>query len=169
MERNRAILDKQEFYLYFCDVTFDKAKYPIFYVPLSVERAVDALNLTFDSQVYINKRALEYIVEQVNETEGRAGNLQTTAERIIYLAQHQQDLPAVLKTILNELCHFFQLDQTLDLTLPSIQIARSQTVRLSNTCTSPYSTNQTKHWSMTTRKSAAAHIGDRQSACRGIQ
>ncbi|MGA2373172.1 MAG: hypothetical protein ABSG11_21130 [Candidatus Korobacteraceae bacterium] len=76
MERNRAILDKQEFYLYFCDVTFDKAKYPIFYVPLSVERAVDALNLTFDSQVYINKRALEYIVEQVNETEGRAGNLQ---------------------------------------------------------------------------------------------
>ena len=134
MERNRAILDKQEFYLYFCDVTFDKAKYPIFYIPFSAERAVDALHLTFDSQVYINKRALEYIVEQVNEAEGRAGNLQTTAERIIYLAQHQQDLPAVLETVLNELCHFFQLDKTLDLTLPSIQIARSQTVRLSNTC-----------------------------------
>ena len=134
MERNRAILDKQEFYLYFCDITFDKAKYPIFYIPFSVERAVDALHLTFDSQVYINKRALEYIVQQVNEAEGRAGNLQTTAERIIYLAQHQQDFRAVLETMLNELCHFFQLDKTLDLTLPSIQIARSQTVRLSNTC-----------------------------------
>jgi hypothetical protein len=134
MERNRAILDKQEFYLYFCDITFDRAKYPVFYIPFSVERGAGTLKVTFDSQVYINKRALEYIAEQVNEIEGRSGSLQSTAERIIYLAQHQQDLPAILENILNELCHFFQLDKTLDLTLASIQIVRSQTVRLSNTC-----------------------------------
>jgi hypothetical protein len=134
MERNRAILDKQEFYLYFCDVTFDRAKYPVFYIPFSVERGPDALNLTFDSQVYINKRALEYIVEQVNEAEGQAGSLQSAAERIIYLAQHQQDFLAVAGSILNEICHFFQLDKTVDLTLPTVQIARSQSVRLSNTC-----------------------------------
>ncbi len=133
MERNRAILDKQEFYLYFCDVTFDRAKYPVFYIPFSVERGADALNLTFDSQVYINKRALEYIVEQVNEAEGQAGSLKSAAERIIYLAQHQQDFLAVAGNILNEICHFFQLDRTVDLTLPTAQVARGQSVRLSNT------------------------------------
>lgn len=30
MDRNKAILDKQEFYLYFCDISFNGAKYPIF-------------------------------------------------------------------------------------------------------------------------------------------
>ena len=134
MERNRAILDKQEFYLYFCDVTFDRAKYPIFYIPFSIERGTDALNLTFDSQVYINKRALEYVVEQVNEAEGRAGNLTSTAERIIYLAQHHQDFLAVAGSILNEICHFFQLDKTVDLTLPTVQSARGHSLRLSNAC-----------------------------------
>jgi hypothetical protein len=31
MERNRKILDKQELYLYFCDISFDNAWYPIFH------------------------------------------------------------------------------------------------------------------------------------------
>ncbi len=66
MERNRTILDKQEFYLYFCDITFNNAKYPIFYIPFSVGKRGDALAVEFDSQVYINKKALEYITQEYN-------------------------------------------------------------------------------------------------------
>ena len=32
IERNRKILDKQELYLYFCDILYDNGKYPIFYL-----------------------------------------------------------------------------------------------------------------------------------------
>jgi len=67
MERNKNILDKQEFYLYFFDITFNRAKYPIFYIPFNVSKKDDLLNLEFDAQVYINKKALEYIVQEYNQ------------------------------------------------------------------------------------------------------
>ena len=45
MERNRKILDKQELYLYFCDITYDSLKYPIFYIPFSLTVQSDSLKL----------------------------------------------------------------------------------------------------------------------------
>ncbi len=77
MFRNKAILDKQEFYLYFCDITYKKAKYPIFYIPFTVEKSGDALAFDFDAQLYINKKALEYIAQQYNEERGKFGSLKT--------------------------------------------------------------------------------------------
>ena len=65
MERNKSILDKQDFYLYFGDISFRNTKYPIFYLPLSVTRRQETLYLEFDSQIYINKRALEFIVQEL--------------------------------------------------------------------------------------------------------
>jgi hypothetical protein len=96
MERNRSILDKQDFYLYFGDISFQNTKYPIFYIPVSVTRQEDTLLLDFDSQVYVNKRALEFIVQEHNVAKGTKGNLKSVSERIIYLAQHSGDLGNVL-------------------------------------------------------------------------
>src|SRR3989344_8584172 len=114
MERNQTILDKQEFYLYFCDITFNKAKYPIFYIPFSITKQNDLLNLEFDSQVYINKKALEYISQEYNQEKDEKGNLKTISERIIYLAQHQNDFRELINEILNEVTNFFELDSNLD-------------------------------------------------------
>ena len=61
IERNKTILDKQEFYLYFCDIAFNNAKYPIFYIPFSVSKQSDVLTVEFDSQVYINKKHLNIL------------------------------------------------------------------------------------------------------------
>jgi hypothetical protein len=134
MERNQKILDKQEFYLYFCDITFNKAKYPIFYIPLTVERSGDALSFEFDAQVYVNKRALDYIVQEVNEQEQKRGTLKTTADRIIYLTQHEHDFPQIVSSILAELANVFELDRTIDVSVATSQIGRSQNVRVSNAC-----------------------------------
>src|SRR5579872_3239278 len=133
LDRNRAILDKQELYLYFCDITFDKAKYPIFYVPFTIERHEDTLALEFDSQVYVNKRALDYIVEQVNQQTQRRGTLSAASERIIYLAQHEQDFGQLVSTILAELVNVFELDRQLDISRPAMQVSKSSLVRISNT------------------------------------
>ena len=75
MSRNKAILDKQEFYLYFCDIMYNKAKYPIFYIPFTIEKFENAFAFEFDSQLYINKKALEYIAQQYNEQRGKFGSL----------------------------------------------------------------------------------------------
>ncbi|MCX6816610.1 MAG: AAA domain-containing protein [Candidatus Beckwithbacteria bacterium] len=134
MERNRTILDKQEFYLYFCDITFEKAKYPIFYIPFTVEKQNDLLNIEFDSQVYINKKALEYISQQYNQEKDKKGNLKTIAERIIYLAQHQNDFRELISEILNEITNFFELDNNINIDKTDPQVAKSFLVRASNSC-----------------------------------
>ncbi|MBM3255883.1 MAG: hypothetical protein FJZ04_00205 [Candidatus Moranbacteria bacterium] len=134
MERNRTILDKQEFYLYFCDITFNNAKFPIFYIPFGIEKQNEILTIEFDSQVYINKKALEYITQEYNQEKGKKGNLKTISERIIYLAQHQNDFRNVLSEILSEITNFFELDKSIDINNSEQQIAKSFLVRASNNC-----------------------------------
>lgn len=134
MERNRTILDKQEFYLYFCDITFNNAKFPIFYIPFGIEKQNEVLTIEFDSQVYINKKALEYITQEYNQEKGKKGNLKTISERIIYLAQHQNDFRDVANEILSEITNFFELDKSIDLNNSEQQIAKSFLIRASNNC-----------------------------------
>ncbi|PIQ80575.1 MAG: hypothetical protein COV78_04830 [Candidatus Pacebacteria bacterium CG11_big_fil_rev_8_21_14_0_20_34_55] len=134
MDRNKAILDKQEFYLYFCDISFNGAKYPIFYVPVSIERQADTLHLEFDSQVYINKKALEYISQEYNQERGKHGSLKEVSERILYLAQFENDFLDKLQSIIHELTNFFDLDKSVLLSDSSIQQSRSELVRVTNAC-----------------------------------
>ena len=56
LDRNKNILDKQEFYLYFCDLMYGKIKYPIFYIPFEIDMQKDSLTLEFDSKVLVNKK-----------------------------------------------------------------------------------------------------------------
>ncbi len=134
MSRNKAILDKQEFYLYFCDITYNKTKYPVFYIPFSVEKLGDALVFEFDSQLYVNKKALEYIVQQYNEERGKFGNLKTISERIIYLAQHGNDLSSTLQPIIDELTDFFELDSKVNIGRAAPQTAKGLFARVTNSC-----------------------------------
>ena len=132
MERNRTILDKQEFYLYFCDITFNNAKYPIFYIPFSVNKQGDELNIEFDSQVYINKKALEYIAQEYNRETNHHGTLQNITDRIIYLAQHKENFGELVDEVMNEITNFFKLDKKIDIRNAEYQIAKSFWVKASN-------------------------------------
>ena len=134
IDRNRNILDKQEFYFYFYDISFNKIRYPIFYLPFSLEKTNESLRIDFDSQVYINKKALGYIVQEYNKEKGKRGNLNTTTERIIYLAEHKDDFAAVVSNIVNEITNFFELDSNINIHVPEPQVAKSFLVRMSNSC-----------------------------------
>lgn len=134
MERNRRILDKQEFYLYFCDIQFDKAKYPIFYIPFAVEREDGVLRIEFDYQVYVNKKALEYVVQEYNRLKDVKGRLLSVTERIIYLAQHDDDFEKLINTILSEVSSHFNLDRIIDISDPQPQRCRSLLVQVTNAC-----------------------------------
>lgn len=134
MDRNKGILDKQDFYLYFGEISFKGNRYPIFYIPVTVTRQEETMLLDFDSQVYINKRALEFIVQEQNALKDTKGNLKTATERIIYLAQHSNDLNDVLNGILTELTNFFEANGTVNFTSQEPMSARGVTVRISNAC-----------------------------------
>ena len=111
LENNRAILDKQDFYLYFGDITFHNTKYPLFYIPINIVRTQDTYQLEFDSQFYINKKAIEYVVQEFNKNKGTQGTLKNIGERIIYISQHASDLHQVLQEIIVEIENFFELQE----------------------------------------------------------
>jgi len=134
IERNKTILDKQDFYLYFCDIAFSKAKYPIFYIPFSINKQNNSLEIEFDSQVYINKKAIEYISQEYNQEKNKKWNINAIAERIIYLAQHKNDFKEIINIILWEMSDFFELDKKIDIEDLNHQTAKSSSVRISNSC-----------------------------------
>lgn len=134
MDRNKSILDKQEFYLYFGEISFNNNKYPIFYIPIVINRDGDSLNLEFDSQVYINKKAIEFVVQEYNALNGTRGNLDTISERIIYLAQHETDFIELADEILNEISHFFELEGEVSFSKGDISIAKGASIRVTNNC-----------------------------------
>lgn len=134
MERNKSILDKQDFYLYFGDISFNNTKYPIFYIPFNVSRSGDILDIQFDAQVYINKKALEYITQEHNKLKGTHGSLQSISERIIYLSQHKENFIEIVNGILNEITHFFELSGDINFSSGEHKLARGASVRISNSC-----------------------------------
>jgi hypothetical protein len=134
LERNRSILEKQEFYLYFGDIAYNGCKYPVFYIPFHVVLSNNEILMDFDSQAYVNKRALEYIVQEENQRTGKKGALRCTADRIIYLAQHAQRFPDVVTNVFSELTNFFQLNGTIDINDHVPQLAKGISVRVTNAC-----------------------------------
>lgn len=132
--RNKNLLETQELYLYFCDISFNSVKYPIFYIPVSLERQGDAFAVEFDSHVYINKKALEFIVQEYRIKTGKIGNLKTVKERIVFLADHNGGFQSFMGEILSEIAGFFELDTNIDLADSAAQIAKSMHVRISNAC-----------------------------------
>jgi hypothetical protein len=126
------IMDKQDFYLYFCDITYNNIKYPLFYIPLIVIKDTQKLYITFDSQIYYNKKAVEYIVQEYNFENKSSTTLKTDYERILYTAD--DNVFEKINNTLNEIIDFFKLNESIDLKSPLNQIAKSKSVRVSNNC-----------------------------------
>jgi len=132
LENNKAILDKQELYLYFGDITFANGKYPIFYIPINVVKTQEIYQFEFDSQVYVNKKALEFIAEKFNSDRGTRGTLKSIGERIIYISEHKSDLTKVLGEIVAEIENFFELKGSVNFTQAEDMQARGADIHISN-------------------------------------
>jgi superfamily I DNA and/or RNA helicase/very-short-patch-repair endonuclease len=133
LDNNKSILDKQDFYLYFGDIAYKSNKYPMFYIPINLVKLQDSYQLEFDSQIYINKKALEFIAEDFNKDRGTLGTLKTVTERIIYLSQHTEDLHEVLENVIAEIQTFFELKGSINFQQGEEMQARGAEVNISNT------------------------------------
>jgi len=110
---NHRILDKQETYLNIGTLTFEKRTYPIFYTPLRIDRAGGgALSLTADAPVYINRKAIEYVIQQFNQQSGRHGGRDLIDQRILYPGELEGPLSTTLQRIVESLANYFGLPDT---------------------------------------------------------
>jgi len=136
LANNKHLLDKHELYLYLFDIEYDKQKYPLFYIPLTItkEKESSSFHLEFDSSIYINKKAIEYVVQEYNKAKRKKGRLKNITERILYLDEHTKDFPAIIKIIINEITDYFQLSSPLDSRGQIQQTSKSILVNFSNSC-----------------------------------
>ncbi len=132
LDNNKSILDKQDFYLYFGDISYKNNKYPLFYIPINLVRIQESYQLEFDSQVYLNKKALEFIAQEFNKERQTRGTLKTVSERIIYLSQHTEDLHEVLGNVISEIQAFFELKGTINFHQGEAMQAKGVEVTISN-------------------------------------
>lgn len=72
-------------YLYVCELRFGSTAFPIFYIPVTVglDEQNGDLAVTLDPHLYINKRAIDYIVQELASSAIKLA-LSPIANRIIY-------------------------------------------------------------------------------------
>ncbi len=129
---NNRILDKQDLYLYFCDIHFLNDKYPLFYVPLTITKVEGSFQVACEPSVYINKKAIEYIVQEFNKEREQQGTIKSIAERIIYPQEHNASMLEVLGNVLSDIVDYFHLSPEIDLADDARQDAQGLSVIISN-------------------------------------
>lgn len=129
---NNLILDKQDIYLYFCDIHFLENKYPLFYVPLTITKTEGSFQVVCEPAVYINKKAIEYIVQEFNKERNQQGTIKSIAERIIYPQEHRASMREVLGKVLSDVVDYFHLSPEIDISDASHQAARGPSIAVSN-------------------------------------
>lgn len=77
-----------ETYLYMGEIRFQRATYPLFYLPMSIELEDRLFRITADCHLYINKRAIDFAAQEIAR-ETRTPNALRVNERILYLEPHQ--------------------------------------------------------------------------------
>jgi len=109
--KNKQVLDKQDFYLYFFDIKFKDVIYPIFYMPLTIERTDEGwFTVEFDPILLINKKAIQYVNEQLQK-ENKNVPIVELPPRHVYLSEFEEKgrLLSFLQKIVNEICQCFGL------------------------------------------------------------
>ncbi len=126
--------DNLQVYLYLCDIKLGGHVFPIFYIPLIIyqDEGSDKFNIQFDSHLCINKRAVDYVTQELVIPESVRLNHQIQ-ERIIYL---KPDIMVVsmLISILERLLSLFNLDTDFVFDNARVQTAKSSKVSLSTAC-----------------------------------
>lgn len=131
---NRQIIDKQELYIYLFDIRFDNSIYPLFYIPVEIEKGSDLIRIKFDTSVYINKKAIEFFVQKINEAENRQGKIHSATNRIIYLSEEQDSLGSKLENIFNDILNYSQIDGNFQVSELIEQTFKSKDMSLTNNC-----------------------------------
>jgi ssDNA-binding Zn-finger/Zn-ribbon topoisomerase 1 len=134
IDKNKNILDKQEIYFYFIDISFDKSRYPLFYIPAVISKRENDFYIEFDSQLYVNKKAIEFIVQQYNTQNNKRGSLKDISERIIYLSNAGDGFKSIISNIINEISDYFDLEPKYSLDSTDQLPGKSLLVSLTPSC-----------------------------------
>ena len=130
--RNKGMLEGQDVYLYFGEISYSNTRFPLFYIPIDLLRERETLVVEFDPHVFINKKALDFIVQEYCRETEKKGSLSSVTERIIYLSNQGDGFQILVQEVFNELISYFAADAKIDIGSAKSQIAKSKFINISN-------------------------------------
>jgi len=131
--RNNQILDKSELYLYFYEISINREKFPLFYTSLDVERMDDRFEIAFDKKIFVNTKAISYVIQEYNLQTENNTNISTDFDRIIYIS-NEDNFYNKIYSIIKKLEDFFEFNREIDLQNDKLQEAMNLVASISNRC-----------------------------------
>lgn len=107
--RNREMLDKSELYLYFCELSINSFSFPLFYIPVSMAHGDKSVTLTFDNRVFVNTKAVDFVVQESNNQTGSRDSMGNKIDRIIHI-EDKKSLKSQLQVVVNEVCEILKIE-----------------------------------------------------------
>ena len=131
LTRSSRLIENVEFYLHIGEVHHGGQVYPIFYMPLTAERTERGYAIKSEPHLYVNKRAMDYVAQEVARAEGRKTIPSVVFDRIFYLSPEQSALDTAQK-LLDTMAGGFNLRAEIDLRQPRDQKVSSVLVSVTN-------------------------------------
>jgi hypothetical protein len=129
--RSSRLIDNVDFYMHVGEIHHGGHIFPAFYIPFAAERTDHGFLLTSEPRLYANKRAMDFVAQEVAKTEGRASTPSSLRERIFYLSPEQTPLQIAQK-LLDDMAGGFNLKAEIDFNEPRDQKISSLLVAATN-------------------------------------
>jgi hypothetical protein len=97
--RSSRLIDNVDFYMHVGEIHHAGHIFPAFYLPFAAERTDHGFSLTSEPRLYANKRAMDFVAQEVAKAEGRASTPSSLRERIFYLSPEQRPLQIAQKLL----------------------------------------------------------------------
>jgi tetratricopeptide (TPR) repeat protein len=129
--RSSRLVENADFYMHIGEIHHANHVFPIFYIPFTAERTEQGFKINSEARLYVNKRAMDYVAQDVAKAEGRATVPSMLRERIFYLSPDQSAL-GVAQKIFDDLAGSFNLRAEIDFRAPRDQKVSSSRVGATN-------------------------------------
>jgi AAA domain len=129
--RSSRLIENADFYLHIGEVHHAKQIFPAFYIPFTAERSEAGFKINSDPRLYVNKRAMDYVAQEVARAEDRPAIASVLQDRIFYLAPEQAPV-GVAQKLFDDMAAGFNLRAAIDFREPRDQSISSMFVSANN-------------------------------------
>ncbi len=129
--RNNKLIDKTEIYLYFYELSLGNEKFPVFYIPITIIKGEDKFVFQFEKRVFVNTKAIDFVVQEFNVQTGKKSTLAGESDRILYITG-EENFYSILKNYIRKIENFFELNKNIDLQNPKLQKGMNLVTSFSN-------------------------------------
>ncbi len=130
LHRNKDMLDKTELYFYFCEISIDKLSFPLFYSPVATFHSEQKISLVTDSRIFVNTKAVEFIIQEYNAQTGNHESIGNDIDRIFYI-DNKKDIVNKMQALIDKLSEMLDID-SLDIKNYANQSKSNIAIKLNN-------------------------------------